>query len=105
MARNCAAARHGASDELAPTGKGRAVLLMALISLIVLGAVFEFARALILYALVWLLPIGAAMATLQFVLAHRPGDAALQFWSVVVAALVTRCAIDLLASAVRRLAP
>jgi len=81
------------------------VLLNALILIIALGAVFDLVRVLLLYALVWLLPIGAAMATLQFTLAHYPGDATLQCWSVVVAAVVTRCAIELLALATRRLAP
>lgn len=80
------------------------MLLTTIILIVVLGAVFGFVRALILYALVWLLPIGAAMATLQLVLTHRPDDTAMAFWAVVIAAVATRCLIDILARAGRSMA-
>lgn len=78
------------------------MLLTAIILIVVLGAVFDFVRVLLLYALVWLAPIGVAMATLQVTLAHYPDDPSLIFSAVVIVAVVTRALIAMLAVAVRR---
>lgn len=78
------------------------MLLTAIILIIALGAVFDFVRVLLLYALVWLAPIGVAMATLQVTLAHYPDDPSTIFFAVVIAAVVTRVLIEVLAVAVRR---
>lgn len=79
------------------------MLLTAIILIVVLGAVFDFVRALLLYPLVWLAPIAVAMATMQVVLALHPDDPAMMFWTVVGAAVATRCLIDILAVAAQRL--
>jgi hypothetical protein len=78
------------------------VLLTAIILIIVLGAVFDFVRVLLLYALVWIAPIGVAMATLQMMLAFYPDDPSMIFFVVVIAAVATRVVIEVLAVAVRR---
>ncbi|MBL8547971.1 MAG: hypothetical protein JNL81_16035 [Hyphomonadaceae bacterium] len=78
------------------------MLLTAIILIIVLGAVFDFVRVLLLYALVWLAPIGVAMATLQMMLAYYPDDPSMIFFAVVIAVVVTRVLIEALAVAVRR---
>lgn len=80
------------------------MLLTAFILIIVLGAVFDFVRVLLLYALVWLAPIGAAMATLQVMLPRYPNEPMIVFWVVVIAAIGVRCLIEVLAIAVRRVA-
>lgn len=78
------------------------MLLTAIILIILLGAVFDFVRVLLLYALVWLAPIGVAMATLQMMLACYPDDPSMIFFGVVIAAVVTRGVIEVLAVAVWR---
>lgn len=78
------------------------MLLTAIVLIIVLGAVFDFVRVLLLYALVWLAPVGVAMATLQMTLAQYPDDPSMIFFAVVMAAVVTRVLIEVLAVAVRR---
>lgn len=78
------------------------MLLTAIILIIVLGAVFDFVRVMLLYALVWLAPIAAAMAALQVTHSLYPQDPALIFWAVASAAIVTRVLIEMLAVAVRK---
>jgi hypothetical protein len=78
------------------------VLVTSIILIIVLGAVFDFVRVMLLYALVWLAPIGAAMATLQATLSLYPDEPTIIFGAVLFAAVATRVLMELLAVAVRR---
>lgn len=78
------------------------MLLTAIILIIVLGAVFDFVRVLLLYALVWLAPIAAAMAALQIALALHPDEPSIIFGVVMIVAVVTRVLLELLAMAARK---
>lgn len=78
------------------------MLVTSIILIIVLGAVFDFVRVMLLYALVWLAPIAAAMATLQVTLPFYRDEPTIIFSAVVTAAVATRVLIELLAGAVRR---